>query len=119
LATTRAKAVQAIQHHDEQGLTRSKHLKRDKDYIDPTKMHDDATIAGMERSATAKEKWSQPKKSAFATAFGARKERRHGEMLKKAVKKVSLFLERKLEAAAANRRRECQNMLPLGAYSFF
>jgi hypothetical protein len=55
----------------------------------------------------------------LATAFEARKERRYRETVKKAAKKVSRFLERKLEAAAANRRRESQNMLPLGAYSFF
>jgi hypothetical protein len=76
-------------------------------------------IAGIEHSSAAKEKSDQPKKSAFSTAFGARKERRQGYMGKKAAKEVLRFLERKLDAAAAKRRRECQNMLPLGAYIFF
>jgi hypothetical protein len=119
LASTGAKVVLAIQRHDEQGLTSSTHVKRDKYYLKWTKEHDDAIIAPIERSSAAKKEGDQPKKSAFATAFGARKGRRHRETVKKAVKKMSRFLERKLEAAAANRRRECQNMLPLGAYSCF
>jgi hypothetical protein len=108
LASIKAKAIVAVQRLDEQDLPSAGY----RTYIKTTKGHDDAVAQRIEES---KEKSG----SAFVIAFGARKKKSHREIVKKAAKKASRLVERKLEVAAAERKRECRNELPLSAFSFF
>jgi hypothetical protein len=64
--------------------------------LEATKERDVAIVQGIEDSLEKRQKRSQEEKSAFAKAFGARKQKKRGEM----VKKVSQYIERKWDAAA-------------------
>jgi hypothetical protein len=114
LTSIRAKAIMAKQSLDEQDLPNTAHLSRNKSYIEKTKEHDDAVIQRIEDSLESKAK-SAKSGSAFAMAFGARKQKTHREIVKKVTKKVSRYIGRKFEAAEI---RQCQNDLPSCIISF-